>query len=117
MDVFANRLKKCRESIKKTNSQYTQSYVAEKIGVARTTYTAYENGTKTPPPETLSIIADFFGVSVDYLLGRTDNQNTVDDYEIQTIAAHKEGDEWTEEELKTIEDFKAFVRSQRKNKG
>ncbi|WP_241734664.1 helix-turn-helix domain-containing protein [Paenibacillus alvei] len=34
--------------------------------------------------------------------------------EIQTIAAHHEGDEWTEEELDTIRKFKEFVKSQRK---
>lgn len=70
MSIFANRLKICRENKKKENPNYTQGYVAEKIGVARTTYTAYENGTKTPPLETVNIIADFFGVSTDFLLGR-----------------------------------------------
>lgn len=34
--------------------------------------------------------------------------------DIQDIAAHKIGEEWTEEELKAIEQFKDFVRSQRK---
>lgn len=72
LNVFSTRLKKCREDLKRKNSQYTQGYVAEKIGVARTTYTAYENGTKTPPLETVNIIANFLNVTTDYLLGRTD---------------------------------------------
>lgn len=72
MRIFAERLKELRLKKKEENPNYTQEYVAEKIGVARTTYTAYENGTKTPPPETLKIIADFFQVSSDYLLGLTD---------------------------------------------
>lgn len=72
MRIFAERLKELRLKKKEENPNYTQEYVAEKIGVARTTYTAYENGTKTPPPETLKIIADFFHVSSDYLLGLTD---------------------------------------------
>lgn len=38
------------------------------------------------------------------------------DYEIKTLAAHYEGEEWTEEELKEIENFKNYVRSKRKNK-
>lgn len=37
--------------------------------------------------------------------------------EVHTIAAHHDGEEWTEEELKTIEEFKKFVKSQRHNKG
>lgn len=72
MDILAQRLKKCRENIKKSKPEYTQSFVANKIGVARTTYTAYENGTKTPPIDTLSNIAEVFDVSVDFLLGKTD---------------------------------------------
>lgn len=42
MNILAHRLKKCREDIKKINSEYTQGFVADKVGVARTTYTAYE---------------------------------------------------------------------------
>lgn len=39
------------------------------------------------------------------------------DDDIETIAAHRDGDEeWTEEELKLIEEFKEFVRSQRDNR-
>lgn len=74
MDVFAQRLKKCREDKKKSNPDYTQAFVAKKIGVARTTYTAYENGTKMPPLDTVNIIADFYDVSSDYLLGRDNKQ-------------------------------------------
>lgn len=33
----------------------------------------------------------------------------------ETIAAHHDGEEWTDEELETIEKFKQFVKSQRKN--
>ena len=69
MDILAQRLKKCRENIKKSEPEYTQSFVANKIGVARTTYTAYENGTKMPPIDTLSNIAKLFNVSIDYLTG------------------------------------------------
>ncbi|MFC6334299.1 helix-turn-helix domain-containing protein [Paenibacillus septentrionalis] len=37
-------------------------------------------------------------------------------YEPETIAAHHEGEQWTEEELEEIERFKAFVRLKRKDK-
>lgn len=76
MDVLARNLKKCREDIKKTDSEFTQAFVANKIGVARTTYTAYENGTKIPPVDTLSNIAELFNVSVDFLLGKADKADS-----------------------------------------
>lgn len=38
------------------------------------------------------------------------------DYEPQTLAAHKDGEQWTEEELEDIENFKKYVLSKRKNK-
>lgn len=68
---FARRLKDCREKKKTESSVWTQRYVAEKIGMARTTYTAYENGTKMPPPDTINNIAILLDVSNDYLMGRT----------------------------------------------
>jgi len=72
---FSKRLKQSREMKKKESSIWTQGYLADKIGVARTTYTAYERGTKTPPLETVNKIATLLEVSTDYLLGRTDKPN------------------------------------------
>lgn len=65
-----------------------------------------------PSSEKLEKVADYFNVSVDYLLGRTD-QKHID--EIETIAAHHDGEEWTEEELAEIERFKEFVRMKRQD--
>lgn len=78
MDDFARRLKECREQRKRENGSWTQKYVAEKIGMARTTYTAYENGTKMPPPDTINNIAILLDVSNDYLMGRTNIPGSYD---------------------------------------
>lgn len=48
-----------------------QSDVAAYIGVNNSTYAYYERGTHNPTPETLCKLADFFGVTVDELLGRS----------------------------------------------
>ena len=48
-----------------------QSEVAAYIGVNNSTYAYYERGTHNPTPETLCKLADFFGVTVDELLGRS----------------------------------------------
>lgn len=74
MEVLPKRLKKCRANLKKFMPDCTQAFVADKIGVARTTYTAYENGTKLPPIDTLLSIAQLFNVSIDYLIGRTNEE-------------------------------------------
>lgn len=77
MDAFSERLSKLRIEMKKNNSQWTQGYVAGKIGVARVTYTAYERGTKQPSLETVYKLSKVFDVTTDYLLGRTDNPKGV----------------------------------------
>ena len=49
---------------------YTQEKMANVFGVHRTTYTKYETGVADPPLDTLCRMADFFGCTVDSLLGR-----------------------------------------------
>lgn len=49
----------------------TQDELADKIHVARSTISGYENGTSQPSYSVLLQLADFFGVSLDYLFGRT----------------------------------------------
>jgi transcriptional regulator with XRE-family HTH domain len=75
MKKFGVRLKQLRERKKAKDSKWTQEYIADAIGVARPTYTAYENGTKQPPLETVNKLADLFEVSSDYLFGRTNQTN------------------------------------------
>jgi transcriptional regulator with XRE-family HTH domain len=72
MEILAKRIKNEREKRKSKDPKWTQEYIADLLGIARTTYTAYEKGTKQPPIETINKIADLFDVSTDYLSGRTD---------------------------------------------
>lgn len=51
---------------------YTQREIAEYLHVKQNTYSQYEVGVLNYPVEVLIKLADFYGVSVDYLLGRTD---------------------------------------------
>ena len=50
---------------------YTQKQIAELLHVSQNTYSQYEIGVLNYPVEVLSKLADFYGVSVDYLIGRT----------------------------------------------
>ena len=50
----------------------TQVYTAHYLNVNQRTYSRYENGERSVPLELLCRIADYYKVSVDYLLERTD---------------------------------------------
>ncbi|MEG1805600.1 MAG: S24 family peptidase [Clostridia bacterium] len=58
--------------LKELRANKSQTYIANKIGLNQRAYSNYENGTREADYETLKKIADYFHVSVDYLLGRTD---------------------------------------------
>lgn len=64
-----NRLKQLREE-----KGLSQSEVAKIIGVGRTTYLKWENG-ENQPTRKLDQLSQFFGVSIDYLLGKSDVKN------------------------------------------
>lgn len=70
---FKDRLVQLRKS-----TNLLQTDMAKKIGVARATYGSYEQGTRQPDFETLQRIAQFFGVSTDFLLGNSvDSKQTI----------------------------------------
>ena len=53
----------------------TQAQVGQAINLPQRTYAYYESGKRMVPPQVLCALADFYGVSVDYILGRTDRRN------------------------------------------
>lgn len=67
-------MKPLSSSIKELRVEYdmTQADMAKVLGVGRTTYVGYENGTIVPPYDKIVKIADHFGVSIDYLTGKSD---------------------------------------------
>lgn len=60
-------LKQLRKEQKKTQAQMSKI-----LGISQQAYATYEIGTRIPPADMLQKIADYFDVSVDYLLGRTE---------------------------------------------
>lgn len=50
---------------------YTQKQVAEYLNIKQNTYSQYEIGVLNYPVDVVVKLADFYGVSTDYLLGRT----------------------------------------------
>lgn len=63
-----NRLKELREG-----KGYTQTKVAEDMYVDQTSISHYENGSREAGNHMLVRFADYYGVSIDYILGRTEN--------------------------------------------
>mgnify|MGYP004462731137 CR=1 FL=1 len=90
----------------------SQQELADALGISKSSINMYERGERQPNFEVLEAIADFFNVDIDYLLGRTNKTTKI--INPQTIAAHFDGDEYTEEELSKIKEFAEFVKSSRK---
>lgn len=65
--TFAERLKSLR-----AERHLTQQQVADGVGVNRSLLTYYEVKNKEPGAHVLCGMADYFGVTTDYLLGRSD---------------------------------------------
>ncbi len=73
MQKFSIRLSSLRKE-----RGLTQGEMAAAINRKRSTYSGYENEDKEPDFETVCLLADYFGVSTDYLLGYSDEKNHVE---------------------------------------
>lgn len=70
MEIFMKeRLRELRKE-----QHETQVQVAVALGIAESHYQKYERGASLPNLENAWKLADHFGVSVDYLIGRTDER-------------------------------------------
>lgn len=95
---FGDRLKELREE-----KELKQAELANLFNISPSTIGMYEQNRRTPDFALLNSIADYFGVSIDYLLGRTNIRN----YEENTIAAHTDDrtQQLSEEGRKKLDDF------------
>lgn len=69
MEIFAQRLRELRNS-----RRVYQKEMAEYLGITVRGYQCYEAGQNYPDVKGLIALADYFGVSTDYLLGRSDER-------------------------------------------
>ena len=68
MKIFGDRIRALRESM-----NFSQVKFAETFGIGQSSVVRYEKGEASPSLELLVRIADYYDVSLDYVLGRTDN--------------------------------------------
>jgi transcriptional regulator with XRE-family HTH domain len=69
MDLFSDRLKNLRKEKKKT-----QQNIADLLKVRRSTYGEYERGKIIPPMDKIKTLADYFGVSTDFLINNVNTE-------------------------------------------
>jgi len=73
MSILGERLKKLRKE-----NNLTQEQLAEKLGLVRGTYANYENGSREPELELIQKFANFYNVSVQYLMGQDEEEDLIE---------------------------------------
>lgn len=110
--IFKDRLVQLRKEL-----DLTQETFAEKIGFSRTAISAWEIGRNEPSNADTIKIADFFNVSVDYLLGNSDVRNPE---ELKNVQFANHGGLNTEglgeEELKELQRQIDFIKKMKNKK-
>ncbi|KLJ82612.1 Cro/Cl family transcriptional regulator [Streptococcus agalactiae] len=103
--MFQERLKNLR-----LEKNLTQKQVAQRLNISQQAYGQWETGKLNPKKETIQMFANFFNVSIDYLLGNTDNKN-----EEMQILLRGTLEGLTDEEKKQFEiEFKEFLKERDK---
>lgn len=72
MSVFAERLKELRKE-----KGFIQSQVAKDLGIKQPNYHQWESEKRSPSGKTLIRLADYFEVSIDYLVGRKNKNEMI----------------------------------------
>lgn len=103
-----NRLKYLREE-----KNMLQEDLAKVLDVSQKTISNYETGERDMSTETLTKLSEYFNVSIDYLLGKSDIRNpeevNIDTDKIKIGLSSKDYENITDEQKKQIEDFAKFV--------
>lgn len=110
----------CGEKIREYRKKlgYTQSDLANKVGMKTGTISKYEKDEITIPSDTLCKIANVLDVSTDYLLGRTNVSNTINE-SIPIAASTKDSIDLSDvsnEDKKAIMRFVEMAKNKNKNK-
>ena len=69
MEIFASRLKELRKADRRSSKE-----IAEYMGISQRAYLYYESAVHYPDVPGLMKLADYFNVTTDYLLGRSDER-------------------------------------------
>lgn len=107
---FSERLKTLRKE-----AGLTQVDVAEKLGISQPAYASWERGVKKPTQENLVKLSKILYVSVDYLLGNTENKQTSDVLEDIELLFRMNSKGLTEEEKEIFKrELIEFIKERKK---
>lgn len=77
----------------------SQQEIADYLHCTAVTYSRYENGNRSPSLDLLVKLADYFDVTIDYILGRENiSENGLTQYEINLVNASRKADERARED-------------------
>ena len=83
--MLKDRLKNAR-----LNAKLTQKQMADILDISQPTYAQWENGRRTPKPDTLNKLSEILNVTSDYLQGRDDGlEDIIDVLKIKTLSEHE----------------------------
>lgn len=104
--IFSERLKALR-----LEAKLTQSDVAKEFGISQQAYAKWENAKANPTQSVITKLANFYNVSIDYLMGKSDYKNS-DEIDLSTfeILYRKTSKNLSDEDKKILEeDLKEFL--------
>lgn len=119
---FKSQLKKLRN-----DKDLTQTELGKILNLSKQAISSYENGVSFPPQDILNKIADYFKVTVDYLLGRSDIKNPdqllTPDQELAALlndpalkVAFQDYASWTDEDKRELINYLKVKKMARENK-
>lgn len=104
MCKMAKRIKECR-----LKYGFTQEELADKLGLKKSAIAKYENGrVENIKRTTIEEMANIFECNPSYLMG-WDDADMQSYTENDPVAAHKDGENFTPEELRKIEEYKKLL--------
>ena len=116
--MFKERLKELRKM-----NGITQKELAEHLGFTHVAVVKWENGQREPDFSTIVKLSQFFNVSTDYLLGKSDDPSIIianekisvpAQYEDVLVALNNDGGELTQADIEQIVNFIKFTRENRR---
>ena len=115
MGIIGKRIKELREE-----NDLNQKQLADILGIQNTTLSQYESGARTPSDDIKKAIADYFEVSLDYLMGRNaDSTYLPPDLKIPEnvknarIAFYGGIEDLTQEDLEDVNRYIEFIKSKK----
>ena len=87
------------------DKEWTIEDVARLLNIGFSSIAKYERGEQQPPADKLAMLADLYGVSVDYLLGRTNVRKRTPDEQLLDMGIFLRGHGATEEDVRLIKNL------------